>query len=122
MPKIILLWNQSNTFGLSQDASLIENAMEGLGYEIVRLDPLQPPSPADIVVHLEVPHPVWLPWAPTQILMVNPEWFSPSWTPYLSRFTQVWVKEQGRVSDLDQGLYICHGLCGGLLNQYKKKV
>jgi hypothetical protein len=99
MPKIVLLWNQSNTFGLSQDASLIENAMEGLGYEIVRLDPLQPPTPADIVVHLEVPHPVWLPWAPTQILMVNPEWFSPSWSSYLSRFTQVWVKEEARVSD-----------------------
>ena len=51
MPRIILLWNQSNTFGLSQDASLIESVLENLEgvqkKEIVieRLDPLQPPSP-----------------------------------------------------------------------------
>jgi len=100
MPRIILLWNQSNTFGLSQDAALIENALGSLeGVQIVRLDPLQPPSPADIVIHLEVPHPVWFAWAPTQIWMVNPEWCSPSWSSYNERFTSVWVKELGRVSD-----------------------
>ena len=100
MPRIVLLWNQSNTFGLSQDASLIEKALEGIkDVQIVKLDPLQPPSPADVVIHLEVPHPVWLPWAPTQIWMVNPEWCSPSWLAYCDRFTQVWVKERERVSD-----------------------
>jgi hypothetical protein len=105
MPRIVLLFNQSNTFGLSQDASLIESALElqtsfDLGpIEFVRLDPLQPPSPADIVIHLEVPHPVWLPWAPIQIWMVNPEWCSPNWLPYSERFSQVWVKEMSRVED-----------------------
>lgn len=105
MPRVVLLFNQSNTFGLSQDASLIEKALEtqtsfDLGpIEFVRLDPLQPPSPADIVIHLEVPHPVWLPWAPVQIWVVNPEWCSPNWLPYCERFTQVWVKEMSRVED-----------------------
>jgi hypothetical protein len=103
--RIVLLWNQSNTFGLSQDAALIESALENqfafdLGpVEFVRLDPLQPPSPADIVIHLEVPHPVWLPWAPVQIWMVNPEWCSPNWLPLCERFSQVWVKEMSRVED-----------------------
>jgi hypothetical protein len=105
MPRVVLLFNQSNTFGLSQDATSIERALElqtsfDLGpIEFVRLDPLQPPSPADIVIHLEVPHPVWLPWAPINIWVVNPEWCSPNWLPYCERFTQVWVKEMSRVED-----------------------
>ena len=100
MPRVVLLWNQSNTFGLSQDAALIEHALDilsrtriGFKYEVVRVDPLQPPSNADIVIHLEIPHPVWFPWAPTQIWMVNPEWCSPNWLPYTEKFSQVWLKE-----------------------------
>jgi hypothetical protein len=105
MPRIVLLFNQSNTFGLSQDATLIERALELQasfdlgGVEFVRLDPLQPPSPADIVIHLEVPHPVWLPWAPIQIWVVNPEWCSPNWLGYSERFSEVWVKEMSRVEE-----------------------
>jgi len=101
MKRVVFLWNQSNTFGLSQDAALIEHAMkqEGFEFEFAKLDPLQPPSNADIVVHLEIPHPVWLAWAPVQIWMVNPEWCSPKWLPYAERFTQVWVKEQSRLEE-----------------------
>ena len=101
MPRVVLLWNQSNTFGLSQDASLIEHALSLISkeYEIVKLDPLQPPKAADIVIHLEVPHPVWFAWAPVQIWMVNPEWCLRTWDSYKERFTQVWVKEQSRVSE-----------------------
>jgi hypothetical protein len=100
MPRIVLLWNQSNTFGLSQDAALIEKALESIpNCEFAKLDPLQPPSPADIVIHLEVPHPVWFAWAPTQIWMVNPEWCSPNWLTYIGRFTQIWLKEESRLSE-----------------------
>jgi len=104
MPRVVFLYNQSNTFGLSQDAALIEQALRLLetkkdSYEFVRADPLQPPSNADVVIHLEVPHPVWFPWAPTQIWMVNPEWCSPNWLPYKEQFTQIWVKEKSRVAE-----------------------
>lgn len=105
MPRVVLLFNQSNTFGLSQDAALIEHALSVVQkgskdpYEFVRADPLQPPSNADIVIHLEIPHPVWFPWAPVQIWMVNPEWCSPNWLPYKEQFTQIWVKEQSRVAE-----------------------
>ena len=102
MRRIVLLWNQSNTFGLSQDASLIEQAVKQITnetFDIVRLDPLQPPSMADIVIHLEVPHPVWFSWASVQIWMVNPEWCSPAWNSYKEQFTQVWVKEKSRVEE-----------------------
>ena len=102
MKRVVLLWNQSNTFGLSQDAALIESAIKeitGDTFEFVRLDPLQPPSNADIVLHLEIPHPAWIPWAPVQIWMVNPEWCSPNWLPYAERFSQVWIKELGRMAE-----------------------
>jgi hypothetical protein len=105
MVRVVLLWNQSNTFGLSQDAKLLEVMLTAFGnsesvtYEITYSDPLQPPTNADIVVHLEIPHPVWLPWAPVQIWMVNPEWCSPNWLPYAEQFTQVWLKEQSRVAE-----------------------
>jgi len=104
MKRVVFLWNQSNTFGLSQDASLIQHAMNQLDsgeykFEYLSFDPLQPPTNADIVIHLEIPHPAWLPWAPVQIWMVNPEWCSPNWLPYCERFSQVWVKEKSRVSE-----------------------
>ena len=102
MRRVVLLWNQSNTFGLSQDAALIEHAIQQITnetYEVVRFDPLQPPSKADIVIHLEIPHPIWFSWAPVQIWMINPEWYSPNWDAYQEQFTQVWVKEKSRVSE-----------------------
>jgi hypothetical protein len=101
MKRVVLLWNQSNTYGLSQDAALIEHAMKSSGetYEFIKLDPLQPPTNADIVIHLEIPHPVWIPWAPVNIWMVNPEWCSPNWLPQASLFTQVWLKEESRLPE-----------------------
>lgn len=105
MRRVVLLFNQSNTFGLSQDAALLETALKhisgagGEEFEFVRQDPLQPPSPADIVIHLEVPHPVWISWAPIQIWMVNPEWCVSAWDSYKELFTEIWVKEVDRVKD-----------------------
>lgn len=99
--RVVLLWNQSNTFGLSQDAALIEYALfqKDQSIDFVKYDPLQPPCKADIVIHLEVPHPVWFKWAPCQIWVVNPEWCSPMWHSYKEQFSQIWVKEQTRVGD-----------------------
>jgi hypothetical protein len=102
MRRVILLWNQSNTFGLSQDALLIEDALKQITdetFDIQRFDPLQPPVTADIIIHLEIPHPVWFTWAPTQIWMVNPEWCSPSWMTYKERFTQIWIKEESYMKE-----------------------
>jgi hypothetical protein len=120
MKRVVFLWNQSNTFGLSQDAALIEHAImeenrDNYEIEFVRLDPLQPPSNADVVIHLEIPHPVWLPWAPVHIWMVNPEWCSPAWMPYAERFTQVWVKEQSRLEEFgSKAVYVPWAVKGPL--------
>jgi len=118
MRRVILLWNQANTFGLSQDVSLIEDALKQISeekFDIQKLDPLQPPVPADIVIHLEVPHPVWFPWAPTQIWMVNPEWCSTSWSSYKNRFTQIWTKERSYLDEFgDKAVHIPWAVRGPL--------
>lgn len=119
--RVVLLWNQSNTFGLSQDAALIELSLKrhfsSSKLEIIRADPLQPPSNADLVIHLEVPHPVWFPWAPIQIWMVNPEWCSPNWESYKGQFTQIWVKEASLLSTFgseDNAVHIPWAVNGSL--------
>ena len=50
MPRVVLLWNQSNTFGLSQDASLIEKALElqtnfNLGPIVIKINNQYPSTP-----------------------------------------------------------------------------
>ena len=117
MPRVVFLFNQTNTFGLSQDAALIERALKQIdsSYEFTKADPLQPPSNADIVIHLEIPHPVWLPWAPTQIWMVNPEWCSPNWLEYKDQFSQIWLKENSRVAEFgDKAVHVPWAVQGPL--------
>jgi hypothetical protein len=117
MPRVVFLFNQSNTFGLSQDAALIERALKEIDptYECTKADPLQPPSNADIVFHLEIPHPVWLSWAPVQIWMVNPEWCSPNWLEYKDQFSQIWLKEKSRVAEFgDKAVHVPWAVQGPL--------
>lgn len=52
-------------------------------------DPLEPPFPNDLIVHIDVPIYGWMPWAPVNILAYNPETYMDAWTPYLSRFDAV---------------------------------
>lgn len=65
------------------------------GKAVVRFaDPLEPPVSADINIHLEVPIYVYVPWAPHNILVVNPEWYAAdAWDPYLKYF-EVIIKEK----------------------------
>jgi hypothetical protein len=90
MSKITLLYNKSNTFGIARDVEGIVNA---LGQDIKHADPLEPPVPTDIAIHLEIPVYVWMPWAATNILVVNPEWFESAWVPYMPRFQYVVYKD-----------------------------
>jgi len=85
--KVTLLYNKSNTFGLQKDVAIVESLLEK---ETVRVaDPLEAPSPCDVAIHFEVPIYGYLPWAKTNYLLCNPEWYEEAWTPYLSRFDGV---------------------------------
>ena len=68
--------------GLQQDALLLEDC---LSLEFRHADPLEPPVACDLAIHLEAPVYGWMPWATTNIFVVNPEWWEEGWNPYLMR-------------------------------------
>jgi hypothetical protein len=91
MSDIVLLYNKANQFGISRDVQGIVDSLQG--HKVSHADPLEPPMPHKVAVHLEVPVYVWMPWAPINILVVNPEWFEPAWVPYMHRFKYVVYKD-----------------------------
>ena len=93
---VTILANKSNTYGISKDVEAVRRAFGGRGAQIRVSDPLEPPVYSDVAVHLEIPVYVWMPWAATNILVVNPEWFvEAAWRPYLARFDTIVVKDVG---------------------------
>ncbi len=97
--QVNIIYNKANTFGLARDAAvlseLVRAAAAGRIGPVNLLDPREPPKQADIQFHLE--HPVYsaVPWAATNILLVNLEHYEPAaYTPYLSSFDQVWVRDE----------------------------
>lgn len=96
----IVFWiKKTNLYGLSQDIRVFEYAIRELNKGMRTLhfhtkDPLEPPIPADINIHIEIPVYVAVPWASVNILMVNPEWYTPEWDGYISRFDALLVRDQ----------------------------
>jgi hypothetical protein len=91
MSKTTLLYNKSNPFGISKDVEAIIHALGPTG--LTYADPLEPPVPTDLAIHLEIPVYAWMPWATRNVLIVNPEWFQSAWIPYMHRFSAVIYKD-----------------------------
>lgn len=95
----IVFWvKKTNRFGLSQDAEVFRHLFQKAnnGKRVLHFhvkDPLEPPIPADINIHLEIPVYAAVPWASVNLLLVNPEWYSPEWDGYLSRFDLLLVRD-----------------------------
>ena len=103
---LVLIYNKSNQYGIARDVEGIMNAVAKSSMRIEHRDPLEPPHPCGVAVHLEVPIYAWMPWATTNILVVNPEWFEPAWTPYMSRFKYVVYKDHFSASEAVQAGYV----------------
>lgn len=94
MFEVTLLYNKSNPFGISKDVEGILKALGGTGCTFRHSDPLEPPVPTDLAIHLEIPIYSWMPWAARNMLVVNPEWFvEDAWRPYMPRFDIVLYKD-----------------------------
>jgi Glycosyl transferase family 2 len=106
MTSVVLLYNKSNTFGIRKDVEMIRSALGGQGYTFKEADPLEPPTAADIAIHLEVPSYVWMPWAQRNVLVVNPEWYvSSAWDAYLPKFDAIWCKDKVTAAEfLEKGV------------------
>ena len=92
-----ILYNKSNIFGLAQDVEVIRWALKQVDSGNVRIrtaDPLEPPVPLDVAIHLEVPYYGWMPWASTNYLLLNPEWYEvEAWESYLKHFDGVLFRD-----------------------------
>jgi len=106
MPDIVILYNKSNPFGIAKDVKGIEQALIGSGYRTRYADPLEPPMPCDLAIHLEVPVYGWMPWASRNMIMINPEWFETAWIPYMARFDAVLYKDPYSAEEAIQKGYV----------------
>ena len=92
-PLRIVILSRSSPYGLGQDAKLIEQVLREITiknkrytiHSIDHLDPLQfvggrLPRSVEVQIHLEMPCRAAMPWAQTNLLVVNPEgWETVAW-------------------------------------------
>lgn len=77
----IRIFAQKNGYGLSQDSIILMRHLESWKYQVEQCDPVTwiprqgTTTPVDIHIYMETPCALAVPWAHTNILVVNPEWF-----------------------------------------------
>lgn len=88
-----IIYNKANTFGLTDDVLVIERIMKKLQSEIGNtitkaklVDMREPLSHSDILIHLEIPIFSAIPWAHTNVVIVNPEQWSYAYDAYVHAF------------------------------------
>ena len=112
MTTLTFLFNKSNPYGISKDIEGMAAALtQHLGSRCKQryADPLEVPHTSDILVHVEIPVYTWMPWAPTNILVVNPEWFQQAWVPYMGRFSAVVYKDHLSAAEAVAAGYVSQG-------------
>lgn len=88
-----IIYNKANTYGLNDDVIVIERILkklqDSIGHPIGKaktVDMREPLSHCEINIHLEIPIFSAIPWAHTNIMIVNPEHWSYSYDAYVSAF------------------------------------
>jgi hypothetical protein len=107
MKHIAIIVNKNNNYGLAKDAELLKEswiawgrAHGSHGLKVSIKDPREPCEAVDVVVFLEVPHPVWFPWAAVRVMMVNGEWWMDTWNEYVASFDIVIFKTEADKAQL----------------------
>lgn len=123
------LYAKTNNYGLSKDVAVLTSLFHKAGrFRCSSADPHEPPKSCDIQVHLEVPIYANVPWATVNVLLVNPEYYSPeAFDPYLHAFDAVVVRDRASVDVFaGRGINVVHlpglGVGGPGSNIKKAKV
>lgn len=90
------IYNKSNRYGLTKDVAMLKQIFREVGVaNFTEVDMHEPPRVADIQVHLEVPIYGAIPWAATNIFLVNPEYYdAAAYDAYLPAFDLVVVRDE----------------------------
>ena len=90
---INIIYNKTNTYGLKDDVEVIERILrklqDSIGHPISKprlVDMREPLIHSDINIHLEIPIFAAIPWAHTNIMLVNPEQWSYAYDSYVHAF------------------------------------
>jgi hypothetical protein len=107
MLQACIVYNKSNTYGLSKDAALLSEVLPSVGRISVKLlDSREPPVVCDICIHLEVPYAVWFPWAKVNVMMVNSEWWlNDKWSGYWDNFDIGVFRDSASLERLTSGSF-----------------
>ena len=88
-----IIYNKANTYGLNDDVQVIERILrklqDSIGHPISKtrtVDMREPLTQCDINIHLEIPIFAAIPWAHTNIMIVNPEQWSYAYDSYAHAF------------------------------------
>lgn len=108
---VVVVYNKSNQFGLAKDAQLLAEALPiagrntgGQRVSVVKLmDAREAPVNCDICIHLEVPYAVWFPWAKTNAILVNGEWWKEAWNGYKDSFDVAIFRDPETKAALGEG-------------------
>ena len=88
---VTIIYNKANPYGLQEDVAIIERLIKTamIGQTIQKpkiIDMREPPSHSDIQFHLEIPVFSAIPWAHTNVMLVNPEQWSYAYDAYVHAF------------------------------------
>jgi hypothetical protein len=88
-----IIYNKANTYGLNDDVTVIERILKAIQNEFSQtiskpkmVDMREPLTHSDVQIHLEIPVFSAIPWAHTNIMLVNPEQWSYSYDAYVHAF------------------------------------
>jgi hypothetical protein len=97
---VTILYNKVNAFGLQEDVMVIERLLKvvqnTIGETILKpkiADIREPLVHSDMMIHLEIPIFSAIPWAHTNILLVNPEQWSYAYDAYIHAFDLVLFRD-----------------------------
>jgi hypothetical protein len=95
---VTILYNKVNAFGLQEDVAVIERLLKTMstGQTILKprlADIREPLIHVDIQIHLEIPVYGAIPWAHTNIVLVNPEQWSYAYDAYVHAFDLILFRD-----------------------------
>lgn len=108
---VSILYNKANPYGLQDDAQLIERLLKhiSIGQTIQKprlLDSREPLIHCDIQIHLEVPIYAAIPWAHTNLLLVNPDQWTTAYDAYVHAFDALLFRDSESKRQFENDLTI----------------
>jgi hypothetical protein len=95
---VTILYNKVNAFGLQEDVNVIQRLLKTIQHSTTIQKPRivdirEPLIHSDIQIHLEIPVFAAIPWAHTNILLVNPEQWSYAYDSYVHAFDLILFRD-----------------------------